>query len=127
MATLQLGQLKVSWTALLALVYFTYLLVGAIIFQILEREAESNNRNYFQLEKLHFLANYTCLDGPALEKFVQVRGLLSCCLFHFTVNLEIGSLITYNQLLHLRVICFINECIKVLTLSRKLKTSDNLV
>lgn len=72
MATLQLGQLKVSWTALLALVYFTYLLVGAIIFQILEREAESNNRNYFQLEKLHFLANYTCLDGPALEKFVQV-------------------------------------------------------
>ncbi|CAL1574630.1 unnamed protein product [Knipowitschia caucasica] len=67
-----MAQLKVSWTALLALVYFTYLLVGAAIFQILEREAESNNRNHFQLEKLHFLANFTCLDGPALEKFVQV-------------------------------------------------------
>uniref|UniRef100_A0A673CK38 2P domain potassium channel Talk-1 n=1 Tax=Sphaeramia orbicularis TaxID=375764 RepID=A0A673CK38_9TELE len=61
-----------SWTALLALAHFMYLLVGATIFQILEREAESNNRNHFQLEKLNFLTNYTCLDGPALEKFVQV-------------------------------------------------------
>ncbi|XP_033844489.1 potassium channel subfamily K member 16-like [Periophthalmus magnuspinnatus] len=67
-----LPQLKISWTAILALAYFTYLLVGAAIFQILEREAESNNRHHFQLEKLHFLTNYTCLDGPALEKFVQV-------------------------------------------------------
>uniref|UniRef100_A0A8C2XHS9 2P domain potassium channel Talk-1 n=1 Tax=Cyclopterus lumpus TaxID=8103 RepID=A0A8C2XHS9_CYCLU len=57
---------------LLIVAHFTYLLVGATIFQILEREAESNNRNYFQLEKLNFLANYTCLDRPALEKFVQV-------------------------------------------------------
>ncbi|KAG7225218.1 hypothetical protein INR49_014777 [Caranx melampygus] len=62
----------VSWTAILTVAHFTYLLVGAIIFQRLEREAESNNRNHFQLEKLYFLANYTCLDGPALEKFVQV-------------------------------------------------------
>ncbi|KAJ8341009.1 hypothetical protein SKAU_G00333000 [Synaphobranchus kaupii] len=38
----------------------------------LEREAESNSRNHFQLEKLHFLKNYSCLDVPALEKFVQV-------------------------------------------------------
>uniref|UniRef100_A0A3B3WFU9 Potassium channel domain-containing protein n=1 Tax=Poecilia mexicana TaxID=48701 RepID=A0A3B3WFU9_9TELE len=60
------------WYSLLILAHFTYLLIGAVIFQILEREAESNNRNHFQLEKLHFLANYTCLDGPALEKFVQV-------------------------------------------------------
>uniref|UniRef100_A0A3Q3MPA8 2P domain potassium channel Talk-1 n=1 Tax=Mastacembelus armatus TaxID=205130 RepID=A0A3Q3MPA8_9TELE len=57
---------------LLAVAHFTYLLVGATIFQILEREAERNNRNHFQLEKLNFLANYTCLDGPALEKFVKV-------------------------------------------------------
>ncbi|CAL8271728.1 unnamed protein product [Merluccius merluccius] len=63
---------KVSWTGLLVLAHFSYLLVGATIFQILEREAESNNRHHFQLEKLNFLANYTCLDGPALEKFVQV-------------------------------------------------------
>lgn len=63
---------KVNWTALLIFAHFTYLLMGAIIFQLLEREAESNNRNHFQLEKLNFLTNYTCLDGPALEKFVQV-------------------------------------------------------
>uniref|UniRef100_A0A7N6B1K5 2P domain potassium channel Talk-1 n=1 Tax=Anabas testudineus TaxID=64144 RepID=A0A7N6B1K5_ANATE len=56
----------------LALAHFTYLVLGATIFQILEREAESNNRNHFQLEKLNFLANYTCLDRSALEKFVQV-------------------------------------------------------
>uniref|UniRef100_A0A672HJP2 2P domain potassium channel Talk-1 n=1 Tax=Salarias fasciatus TaxID=181472 RepID=A0A672HJP2_SALFA len=72
MARFKLAQVKVSRTALLALAYFTYLLFGATIFQMLEREAENNNRNHFQLEKLHFLANYTCLDGPALEKFVQV-------------------------------------------------------
>ncbi|XP_061650966.1 potassium channel subfamily K member 16-like isoform X2 [Phyllopteryx taeniolatus] len=72
MARIQLVRVKVSWTVLLALAHLTYLLFGAIVFQILEREAESNNRNHFQLEKLNFLANYTCLDGQALEKFVQV-------------------------------------------------------
>ncbi|KAF7649938.1 hypothetical protein LDENG_00133740 [Lucifuga dentata] len=72
MARFQVAQLKVSRTALLVLAHLTYLLVGAAIFQRLEREAESNNRNHFQLEKLHFLTNYTCLDKPALEKFVQV-------------------------------------------------------
>ncbi|RVE66373.1 hypothetical protein OJAV_G00106680 [Oryzias javanicus] len=72
MESFQLVRVKVSWTALLALAHFTYLLVGATVFQILEREAESNNRNHFQLEKLNFLANYTCLDGPALENFVKV-------------------------------------------------------
>ncbi|XP_061599846.1 potassium channel subfamily K member 16-like [Cololabis saira] len=72
MARFQLLRVNVSWTALLCLAHFTYLLFGATIFQILEREAESDNRNHFQLEKLHFLANYTCLDGPALEKFVHV-------------------------------------------------------
>lgn len=72
MARFQMVQVKVSWTALLTLAHFTYLLFGASIFQMLEREAENNNRNHFQLKKLNFLANYTCLDGPALEKFVQV-------------------------------------------------------
>ncbi|XP_076605552.1 potassium channel subfamily K member 16-like [Chaetodon auriga] len=72
MARFQLVRVKVSWTVLLALAHLTYLLVGAIIFQLLEREAESNNRNHFQLEKLHFLSNYTCLDRIALETFVQV-------------------------------------------------------
>uniref|UniRef100_A0A8C9YNU7 2P domain potassium channel Talk-1 n=1 Tax=Sander lucioperca TaxID=283035 RepID=A0A8C9YNU7_SANLU len=65
-------RVKVSWTTLLTLAHFTYLLVGATVFQILEREAESKNRIHFQLEKLNFLANYTCLDRPALEEFVKV-------------------------------------------------------
>jgi len=73
MARFQLVPVRLNWTVLLIVAHFTYLLVGATIFQILEREAESNNRNYFQVEKLNFLANYTCLDKPALEKFVQVE------------------------------------------------------
>lgn len=72
MAQLQVSGARFSWTTLLALSQFTYLLLGATVFQLLEKEAESQNRNNFQMEKLYFLANYTCLDGPALEKFVQV-------------------------------------------------------
>ncbi|KAI4905083.1 hypothetical protein NFI96_016807 [Prochilodus magdalenae] len=72
MAQFRIAGEKFSWTTLLALCQFTYLLLGATVFQLLEREAESNNRDHFQLEKLHFLANYTCLDVPALEKFVKV-------------------------------------------------------
>lgn len=72
MANFQMFQVKLSWTVFLALAHLTYLLIGATVFQILEREAESNNRNHFQVEKLHFLANYTCLDEQALETFVQV-------------------------------------------------------
>ncbi|XP_038825459.1 potassium channel subfamily K member 16 [Salvelinus namaycush] len=56
--------------ALLALAHFMYQMVGATIFQMLEKEAEDHN--HFQLEKLHFLANCTCLDGLHMERFVQV-------------------------------------------------------
>lgn len=76
MAQLQVTSTRFSWTTLLALSQFTYLLLGATIFQLLEKEAESQNRNHFQMEKLSFLANYTCLDGAALEKFVQVSVTL---------------------------------------------------
>ncbi|KAF5896229.1 potassium channel subfamily K member 16-like, partial [Clarias magur] len=72
MAQVQVTSTRFSWTTLLALSQFTYLLLGATVFQLLEKEAESQNRNHFQMEKLSFLANYTCLDGAALEKFVQV-------------------------------------------------------
>ncbi|KAI5618809.1 potassium channel, subfamily K, member 2b [Silurus asotus] len=72
MAQVQVTGARFSWTPLLALSQFTYLLLGATIFQLLEKEAESKNRINFQMEKLFFLANYSCLDGPALEKFVQV-------------------------------------------------------
>ncbi|KAM6186716.1 potassium channel subfamily K member 16 [Rhynchocyon petersi] len=56
----------------LLLVYVCYLLLGATIFQLLEKQAEAQSRNQFQIEKLHFLENYTCLDQRALEQFVQV-------------------------------------------------------
>lgn len=72
MAQLKVSGARFSWTTLLALSQFTYLLLGATVFQLLEKETESQIRNKFQLKKLHFLANYTCLDGPALENFVKV-------------------------------------------------------
>ncbi|MGH0134701.1 UNVERIFIED_CONTAM: hypothetical protein FKN15_014979 [Acipenser sinensis] len=66
------GSVRVCWCVLLVLGYLLYLLLGATIFQVLEKQAESQTRDRFQLEKLNFLKNYTCLDGPALEKFVEV-------------------------------------------------------
>uniref|UniRef100_A0A8C9UYP2 Potassium two pore domain channel subfamily K member 16 n=1 Tax=Scleropages formosus TaxID=113540 RepID=A0A8C9UYP2_SCLFO len=62
----------VSWMGLLFLGHFMYLLVGATVFQMLERDAENQNRQNFQLQKLRFLMNYSCLDGPSLETFVKV-------------------------------------------------------
>ncbi|XP_055492314.1 potassium channel subfamily K member 16 [Leucoraja erinacea] len=63
---------RVSWSVVLLLGYFLYLFLGAAVFQALERQAEANTRSSFQLEKLTFLTNYSCLDGPALERFVQI-------------------------------------------------------
>ncbi|XP_072498100.1 potassium channel subfamily K member 16 [Notamacropus eugenii] len=61
-----------GWTLSLLLAYLSYLLLGAAIFQLLEKQAEAQSRNQFQIEKLRFLENYTCLDQYALERFVQV-------------------------------------------------------
>lgn len=58
----------------LLLAYIFYLLLGATIFQLLEKQAESQSRDRFQFEKLRFLENYTCLDQQAVEQFVQVKG-----------------------------------------------------
>ncbi|XP_041105296.1 potassium channel subfamily K member 16-like [Polyodon spathula] len=66
------GSVRASWRRLLVLGYLLYLLFGATIFQALEKQAESQTRDHFQLEKLKFLKNYTCLDRPALEKLVEV-------------------------------------------------------
>ncbi|NXP03750.1 KCNKG protein, partial [Thinocorus orbignyianus] len=63
---------QISWTPLLLLGYLFYLLLGAMVFQLLEKQAETHFRDQFQLEKLKFLQNYTCLDRQALEQFVQV-------------------------------------------------------
>ncbi|XP_031204006.1 potassium channel subfamily K member 16-like [Mastomys coucha] len=56
----------------LLMAYICYLLIGAAIFQLLEKQAEAQSRDQFQLEKLRFLENYTCLDQQALEKLVLV-------------------------------------------------------
>ncbi|XP_034015746.1 uncharacterized protein kcnk17 [Thalassophryne amazonica] len=72
MARFRVVRVRVSWTALLALAHSVYLLIGATVFQILERDAKCNNRNHFQLEKLNILENYMCLDRAALEECVQV-------------------------------------------------------
>lgn len=56
----------------LSLGYFMYLFMGAMVFQLLEKQAEANSRDKFQLAKLGFLQNYTCLDAGAIEQFVQV-------------------------------------------------------
>lgn len=58
----------------LLLAYVCYLLLGAAVFQLLEKQAEAQSRDQVQFEKLRFLENYTCLDQRALEQFVQVRG-----------------------------------------------------
>lgn len=67
---------QISWTLTLVLGYLFYLLLGAMVFQLLEKQAEAQSRDQFQLEKLKFLENYTCLDRQALEQFVQVRGTI---------------------------------------------------
>ncbi|XP_067884699.1 potassium channel subfamily K member 16 [Heterodontus francisci] len=64
--------IRVSWTVIILLGYFVYLFLGAAVFQTLEKQAEAYTRNNFQLAKLKFLTNYSCLDGPALERFVQI-------------------------------------------------------
>ncbi|KAG8432110.1 hypothetical protein GDO86_017842 [Hymenochirus boettgeri] len=52
--------------------YFLYLFLGAVMFQLLEKQAEADSRDHFQMAKLQFLQNYTCLDSKALEQFVQI-------------------------------------------------------
>ncbi|XP_013912017.1 PREDICTED: potassium channel subfamily K member 16 [Thamnophis sirtalis] len=63
---------QLSWTLTLVLGYLFYLLLGAMVFQLLEKQAEAQSRDQFQIKKLMFLQNYTCLDRQALEQFVQV-------------------------------------------------------
>ncbi|KAK9411918.1 potassium channel subfamily K member 16 [Crotalus adamanteus] len=64
---------QLSWTLTLVFGYLFYLLLGATVFQLLEKQAEAQSRDQFQMKKLMFLQNYTCLDRQALEQFVQPR------------------------------------------------------
>uniref|UniRef100_A0A8C6JBX6 2P domain potassium channel Talk-1 n=1 Tax=Melopsittacus undulatus TaxID=13146 RepID=A0A8C6JBX6_MELUD len=72
MPLLTIQNRQITWTSLLVLGYLFYLLLGAMVFQLLEKQSEIHFRDQFQLEKLKFLQNYTCLDRQALEQFVQV-------------------------------------------------------
>ncbi|KAM9608257.1 potassium channel subfamily K member 16 [Morphnus guianensis] len=72
MPLLTIHNRQISWTLLLVLGYLFYLLLGAMVFQLLEKQAETHFWDQFQRKKLKFLQNYTCLDRQALEQFVQV-------------------------------------------------------
>ncbi|KAH0622617.1 hypothetical protein JD844_025068 [Phrynosoma platyrhinos] len=68
-----------NWTLTLVLGYLFYLLLGAAVFHLLEKQSETKTRDQFQIEKLKFLQNYTCLDRQALEQFVQRLSILIQC------------------------------------------------
>ncbi|XP_077320534.1 potassium channel, subfamily K, member 16-like [Lithobates pipiens] len=59
-------------SALLAAGFFTYLLAGAMVFQMLEQESESNVKEETERHRLDFLKNYTCLTHDAVEHLIKV-------------------------------------------------------
>ncbi|KAM5129337.1 potassium channel, subfamily K, member 16-like [Mantella aurantiaca] len=58
--------------ALLAAAFGMYLLAGAMVFQMLEQETESNVKVETERHRLDFLKNYTCLTQDALEHLIKV-------------------------------------------------------
>ncbi|XP_065535122.1 potassium channel subfamily K member 16-like [Lathamus discolor] len=72
MPLLTIQNRQITWTSLLVLGYLFHLLLDAMVFQLLEKQSEIHFWDQFQLEKLKFLQNYTCLDRQALEQFLQV-------------------------------------------------------
>ena len=61
-------------TLLLLLAYLTYLVLGAGVFWLLESPAAHDSSERFQHDKWALLRNFTCLDGPALDSLIRVRG-----------------------------------------------------
>ncbi|ELW66086.1 Potassium channel subfamily K member 17 [Tupaia chinensis] len=61
-------------TVLLLLVYLAYLALGTGVFWALEGPAAQDSSRSFQRDKWELLRNYTCLDGPALDSLIRVRG-----------------------------------------------------
>lgn len=64
----------VPGTVLLLLGYLAYLALGTGVFWVLERPAARDSSARFQREKWALLQNFTCLDGPALDSLIRVRG-----------------------------------------------------
>lgn len=65
---------RVPSTLLLLLTYLTYLVLGTCVFWVLESPAAHDSSRRFQHEKWALLRNFTCLDGPALDSLIRVRG-----------------------------------------------------
>ncbi|XP_044128643.1 potassium channel subfamily K member 16-like [Bufo gargarizans] len=59
-------------SALLGVGFLTYLLAGAMVFQMLEQDAETDVKLKTEQHRLDFLKNYTCLTHDALEHLIQV-------------------------------------------------------
>lgn len=64
----------VPGTVLLLLAYLAYLALGTCVFWVLERPAARDSSARFQRDKWALLQNFTCLDGPALDSLIRVRG-----------------------------------------------------
>ncbi|XP_053331177.1 potassium channel subfamily K member 16-like [Spea bombifrons] len=63
------GTLK---SGLLAVAFVSYLLLGAVVFQILEQGAEDTAKVKTHRHRLDFLENYTCLTKDALDHLINV-------------------------------------------------------
>lgn len=61
-------------TVLLLLVYLAYLALGTGVFWMLESPAAQASKARFKRDKWALLRNFTCLDGPALDSLIRVRG-----------------------------------------------------
>lgn len=61
-------------TWLLLLAYLTYLALGSGVFWLLESPAAHDSSERFQRDKWALLRNFTCLDDPALDSLIRVRG-----------------------------------------------------
>ncbi|XP_077121249.1 potassium channel, subfamily K, member 16-like [Ranitomeya variabilis] len=59
-------------SVLLAGGFFLYLLAGAMVFQILEQDAETDVKIKTEQHRLDFLKNHTCLTQEALERLINV-------------------------------------------------------
>lgn len=61
-------------TLLQLLAYLTYLALGTVVFWLLESPVAHDSSRRFRRDKWALLQNFTCLDGPALDSLIRVRG-----------------------------------------------------
>ncbi|XP_071971886.1 potassium channel, subfamily K, member 16-like [Engystomops pustulosus] len=63
---------RITKNALLAGGFLVYILAGAMVFQMLEQDAETHVQLKTERHRLEFLKNYTCLTQDALEHLIHV-------------------------------------------------------